>query len=97
MSSRNISISDPIQNVTIVPDKQTHIKLIKPNLCAQKCDYHPCTYVCPSGVYYFDTNIQELKINYQRCVECGACTFACPWGNIDWHYPRPGYGVFYKY
>ncbi|ACB83727.1 ferredoxin family protein [Natranaerobius thermophilus] len=97
MDSRNLNLRDMVQFVTIVPDSQTHIYLKEPNLCADKCDLKPCTYICPSHVYYFDDDNQQTLIDYKRCIECGACIYACPLENIDWHFPRPGYGIFYKY
>lgn len=33
----------------------------------------------------------------ERCVECGACRIVCPYGNIDWHYPRGGFGIVYRF
>jgi ferredoxin like protein len=49
--------------------------------------------------YAFD-NYQlkkEKKYNYEGCLECGSCKFACPKGAVDFSYPRGGYGVYYKY
>ena len=97
MVNNNLKLEDMVQFVTINPDSKTHIKLREPNLCVSQCENKPCTYICPSHVYDYDSNNKKMLIEYQRCVECGACIYACPVENINWEYPRPKYGVFYRY
>jgi ferredoxin like protein len=36
----------------------------------------------------------EVVLELDGCLECGTCRIACP--ELDWHYPRGGYGVQYK-
>ncbi|UMZ75328.1 ferredoxin family protein [Natranaerofaba carboxydovora] len=84
--------------LNIDPAPFTHIKIRNPELCKNKCEKTPCTYICPSDVYYTTENKSTyIQIDYERCVECGACIIACPYENIDWHYPPPEYGVFYQF
>ncbi len=32
-----------------------------------------CTYVCPMGAIYIDTEIRRAVVNSHECVECYAC------------------------
>ncbi len=86
---------NPLNFVKIVPDDQPHIWILNDNLCLTECDNKPCTYVCPSRVYYWED--QSIKILHTRCIECGACIWGCPYENINWNYPRGGYGICYQY
>ena len=37
-------------------------------------------------------------IDYLTCVECGTCrVIGEPGGDIEWSYPRGGYGVLFKF
>ena len=40
---------------------------------------------------------EALEVAYENCLECGDCQIVCPYDNIDWSYPRGGFGVAYKY
>jgi ferredoxin like protein len=31
------------------------------------------------------------------CLECGTCRVVCAPGNVDWDYPRGGYGILFKF
>lgn len=84
---------DPLPLIEINVDNTSHISLRDLKNCLL-CANKPCTYICPSQVFEWEED--ALKINYSRCVECGACQQICP-ENIIWEYPRAGYGVTYHY
>ena len=95
MSRFNQPQQNPLEFVKIRKAKDSHIKITDQGLCQQKCENKPCTYFCPSRVYSWEN--QEIKIDYGRCIECGACPWGCPYKNIDWHLPPGGYGVDYSF
>ena len=39
---------------------------------------------------------KEITVQYENCLECGACRMACPKNAIDWNYPKASLGVLYK-
>jgi len=40
----------------------------------------------------------QVEITTDGCVECGTCRIiAEPSGDIEWNYPRGGYGVLFKF
>ncbi|HEY6057543.1 MAG TPA: 4Fe-4S dicluster domain-containing protein [Candidatus Limnocylindrales bacterium] len=47
-------------------------------LCMQ-CENSPCTAVCPVGATY-RTSDGVILVDEQRCIGCGYCVVACPYG-----------------
>ncbi|MGI6704492.1 MAG: ferredoxin family protein [Clostridia bacterium] len=84
---------DPLELVTIIPDEKPHIFIKKDSVCIKECENKPCTFYCPSRVYYWEDD--SIKVLYERCIECGACPYGCPYDNIAWQFPGGGFGVVY--
>ena len=53
--------------------------------------------LCPAHCY--ETNSAgQVEVTTDGCVECGTCrVVAEPSGDIEWSYPRGGYGVLFKF
>lgn len=53
--------------------------------------------VCPAGCY--ETNDRgQVEVAPDGCMECGTCRIiAEETGDIEWNYPRGGYGVLFKF
>jgi tetrathionate reductase subunit B len=49
-----------------------------PHLCMQ-CEQSPCTVVCPVGAT-FRTQDGVVLVDETRCIGCGYCVVACPYG-----------------
>jgi len=62
-----------------------------------KCKDKICTKICPAQVYEWDEENQKLIVNYENCLECGACKIVCEMDALKWEYPRPNKGVTFKY
>lgn len=86
--------SDPLKYIRIKVDDESHIKQATSRRC-EECTKKPCLYFCPSQVFTWDEE-NGLGIDYSRCVECGACLRGCPYQNILWDYPRPGFGICHE-
>ena len=55
------------------------------------------TYACPAGCYSLNDRGQ-VEITADGCLECGTCrVVTAKTGEIEWEYPRGGYGVLYKF
>ena len=76
-------------------DGESHIS-IRQEIC-KECSERYCLSICPGGLYSFSDETGELIIEYAGCLECGSCRIACPRDALDWHYPRGGFGVQYRY
>lgn len=75
-------------------DKGSHLAIKDPEVCLG-CEAKPCLYFCPAEVYKWEEG--RITIAFEGCLECGTCRIGCPFGNIDWRYPRGGFGVQYKF
>ena len=52
---------------------------------------------CPARCYELNDKGQ-VEITVDGCVECGTCrVIGEPSGDIEWSYPRGGYGVLFKF
>ena len=78
-----------------VDEEFAHIQIKNQDVCA-RCDKKPCLDFCPVHVFTLDRQGQVM-VGYQACVECGSCRIGCLFHNIDWHLPRGGYGLAYKF
>ncbi|MGN0078594.1 MAG: DMSO/selenate family reductase complex B subunit [Coriobacteriales bacterium] len=47
----------------------------------QHCDNPACTSVCPTGAMHKDRETGVVSVDEKRCVGCGYCAMACPYGN----------------
>ena len=53
-----------------------------PNRC-RHCDPAPCMEVCPTHALYRDEETGSVVIEYGKCIACGMCAIACPFGIIS--------------
>jgi len=77
-----INIDDKLFLNTYNADTVSHLIIKDQGVCAN-CKEKPCTEFCPARVF-------------EGCLECGACRIACPNNNIDWNYPRGGFGIQFR-
>ena len=74
-------------------DREVHVRL-REDIC-ERCDRHPCLYVCPAECFKLLEN--HITFSYEGCLECGSCRIVCEEGAIDWTLPRGGFGICYQY
>ncbi|KXS42153.1 MULTISPECIES: ferredoxin family protein [unclassified Candidatus Frackibacter] len=86
----------PFDYIKIKPDDESHIDIKNRKTCLKACENKPCTYYCPTRVFAWDEESNQIKVSYTRCIECLACPYGCPHNNIEWHFPKGGYGVNYS-
>ena len=55
-----------------------------------------CFAASGNDVYSVDNQTNETIVQYENCMECGACRIACPKGAINWNYPNDNCGIIYK-
>jgi ferredoxin like protein len=76
-------------------DTEPHI-IIHHEICQTKCLVRYCLTICPAELYTLDKQ-DQVQVNYEGCLECGACLIACEPQALTWHYPRAGHGVQYRF
>ena len=77
-----------------VDEGHPHIVLDE-TACAE-CDLKPCVVACPASLYKLDDQ-GKILFDFAGCLECGTCRVVCPKGAITWNYPRPTFGVHFRY
>jgi ferredoxin like protein len=90
----NEGLVDKLYLLKYVVDEESHLVIKDQQRCAA-CEAKPCIYRCPAEVYSWEGD--RLQVAYENCLECGVCKIVCPYANIDWRYPRGGYGVYFKF
>jgi ferredoxin like protein len=76
-------------------DDRPHI-IIDLQVCQSRCQLRPCLFVCPAKLYTLDSE-DKIQVDFEGCLECGACYLTCPENALTWFYPRAGYGVQYRF
>lgn len=82
-------------NRYVVDAGRSHIR-VKPHTTPSKA-LLSLTRVCPAHCY--DVNDRgQVEITADGCLECGTCRVLCAEsGDIEWSYPRGGFGVLFKF
>jgi len=83
-----------LANVKYTPDTISH--LVPCDQDCKTCISRCCTYVCPAGVYEWSGEQQKLIVNFENCLECGACRIVCEKQSLNWSYPKGTKGVTFK-
>ena len=83
------------QNRYLVDSGRAHIKVLPHTQPSETLV--ALTKVCPAGCYTLNEKGQ-VEIVPDGCFECGTCRVLCEAsGEIEWNYPRGGYGVLFKF
>jgi len=84
-------------------DKRPHIIVMDQDVC-RYCEKingtpQPCMILCPANVFKWQerSGAMENVVSYDNCVERGACRIICPYGDIEWKYPRWGRGYLLRF
>lgn len=89
---KEYSLEDRLFTVKANPDDKSH--LTPDEEFCKKCKKKTCLYVCPAGVYKEEDG--KIKVEYENCLECGACKEACPSKSLGWKYPEAKKGITFK-
>jgi len=92
-SVKKVSIDDRLFLNTYNADTVSHLIIKDQSVCAL-CIDKPCTIICPARVY--EHKDDKITVGFEGCLECGACRISCPYSNIDWNYPRGGFGIQFR-
>ena len=92
----DVRVEDKLyQNRYVVDPGRSHIK-VRPHTVPSPALLALLT-VCPASCYALNATGQ-VEVTADGCMECGTCrVLAEPGGDIEWSYPRGGYGVLFKF
>lgn len=99
-SNNPTKIEDKLALTKFTTDKNFDHITINPNICKSKCKTFDCVYGCPADCYLFAEGEEiegPVTLDIVGCLECGTCRIVCPHDSVDWHYPKGGFGVEFKY
>ena len=83
-------------NTFNVDASRAHIRIIDHDVCL-RCVRQQCINCCPANCYV-PADDGRVIFSYEGCVECGTCRIVChEFRNIEWTYPRGGFGIQYRY
>ena len=89
-----MSIDDKLSKVKYNCDNISHLTTNEEK--CKNCKTKACTYICPANVWQWNEDSKSMHINFENCLECGACRIACEKQCIDWEYPSGNKGVTFK-
>lgn len=99
--SESVAASGPkveeklFQNRYLVDAGKPHIR-VKPH-DVPSASLLAMTTLCPAGCYSVAESGQ-VEVAADGCLECGTCRIVTTnTGEIEWNYPRGGFGVLYKF
>lgn len=98
-TKKTLTIEEKLALTKFTTDQNYAHITIKPEVCKAKCKTYDCVYGCPADCYKFaeGEDIEgPVTFDYIACLECGTCRMVCPHDNVEWHYPKGGFGVEYK-
>lgn len=58
-----------------------------PIVCVN-CSRPACVEVCPTGAAHVDRGVPVVRIDEEKCIGCGDCVKACPFGGVDFNYEK---------
>ncbi len=73
--------------------KRSHISVEQDKFKADAVK--PVTFLCPAKVYEKNEDNGECIVNFENCLECGACQVASRY--VHWRNPDGGAGMTLKY
>ena len=89
-----LSIAERLQGRS---DARAHIT-VETSICNSTCPHQCTTYVCPANCYTVDDQ-DTVHFQFEDCIECGTCLYACDQGAVTWRFPDPesGRGVNWSF
>ena len=90
------SIEERLFAIRYKADDKSHLIIRDQEVC-QKCEAKECNFFCPADVYLWHPEEGMTSVAFENCIECGTCRLGCPTQNIEWVYPKGGYGITYKF
>ncbi|WP_176085659.1 ferredoxin family protein [Martelella sp. HB161492] len=93
---KKVRVEDKLyQNRYLVDVGRPHIKVMPHE--TPSANLLALTKVCPAKCYELNDKGQ-VEITADGCMECGTCRVLCEAaGDIQWDWPRGGYGVLFKF
>ncbi|TCO70138.1 ferredoxin like protein [Rhodovulum euryhalinum] len=84
------------QNRYMVDEGNPHVRIL-PRQGGDSPELRALVNICPAGCYSLN-EAGRVEVAADGCMECGTCRIVCQGtGELDWSWPRGGYGVLFKF
>jgi ferredoxin like protein len=90
---KKISLPDRLFLVQRNFGKRSHIRVDQEQFRADP--KQPVTFLCPARVYEHNEATGDCIVNFENCLECGACQVASRY--VSWKNPDGGFGMTLKH
>ena len=90
----NFDIKNKLGITTWVTDSHDRAHIIVDTTKCNTCPHHLCIAGCPTRCFTFYDD--EMRFQYEDCVECGTCDIMCDQDAVSWSNTRGSYGVKYN-
>lgn len=96
MEAPRVKVEEKLfQNRYLVDAGRPHISIRSKD--APSRELVSMTTLCPAGCYSL-SDTGQVELSADGCMECGTCRIiTAQTGEIEWNYPRGGFGVLYKF
>ena len=91
---KNLTIAERLGRVAYRNQGRREAKphiLVNTGICNTTCPHKCTTYVCQANCYTLD-DLGKVNFQFEDCIECGTCMYACDQGAVTWSYPDPESG-----
>ncbi|MBS3165001.1 4Fe-4S dicluster domain-containing protein [Candidatus Woesearchaeota archaeon] len=95
-ADEKVTVEEKLGLVRFKHGKESHLSVIAEDVCV-RCEGKWCTTICPAHVYEWSPEQNKVIVNWENCLETGACITGCPYANIQFQYPKGGKGVEFRY
>lgn len=85
-SLKHAGVSNPTRSRIRVINWENR-EIFLPVSC-QHCEDPPCMAACPKEAIYREDVLNSVAIDFERCVGCGTCVYACPYGAMGFDSDR---------
>ena len=91
---KELSISERLGLVAYRNQGRSYAKphiVVDTEICNTSCPHQCTTYVCPAECYKLD-DVGKVYFQFEDCIECGTCMYACDQGAVELRFPHPEEG-----
>lgn len=92
----SLDVEEKLSRVSWHEAEESNLDIESKATC-RECETRFCEIICPAEVWVFEEGDNLPNIQWENCLECGACRIVCPENNIVWEHQEGGEGFAFKF